>query len=384
MNDSTELGIHGSRLIDACAVDGPAMQPALGYSNDSNFFIVDEIDSLEPQKTIVHPSDSASELLGLELGCTNPHDDTVILVPSPSPSPPLHPPSSTLLGTSAPASWNSFPTIPEHAELHVQTLQQYRTPRFGTGSHSPASSDQDDVPHGVPRVASMPNLHFLSSNSPAMAIPQEETSVTLNMMAMAHTAGETTGALADQGTFLASSLSTAPVSLGPHRHSLRSRAAMAAATHRMSRSRSANDVADLARYSVPHSEFLTPPHLRKGKGGRQPAIDPRLDPRIDPKKAKRILANRLSAAKSKLKQKSAVEAMRQRVEMLRLQGASLRSEVDSLSSACSAKESEQRMLQQELRAVEERLIRGLMLSGNGSGSGNGGVPVTSLQLGLVA
>ena len=37
--------------------------------------------------------------------------------------------------------------------------------------------------------------------------------------------------------------------------------------------------------------------------GSQPAADPRLDPRIDPKKARRILANRLSAAKSKLKQK---------------------------------------------------------------------------------
>ena len=64
---------------------------------------------------------------------------------------------------------------------------------------------------------------------------------------------------------------------------------------------------DLTRYNVPHLEYLTPPHLRKGKGGRQPAADPRLDPRIDPKKARRILANRLSAAKSKMKQKSSTE-----------------------------------------------------------------------------
>ena len=41
--------------------------------------------------------------------------------------------------------------------------------------------------------------------------------------------------------------------------------------------------------------------------GRQPALDPRLDPGIDPKRAKRILANRLSAARSKLKQKSHLE-----------------------------------------------------------------------------
>jgi hypothetical protein len=36
---------------------------------------------------------------------------------------------------------------------------------------------------------------------------------------------------------------------------------------------------------------------RRGKGGRQPAQDPRLDPKIDPKRAKRILANRMSAAR---------------------------------------------------------------------------------------
>ncbi len=53
--------------------------------------------------------------------------------------------------------------------------------------------------------------------------------------------------------------------------------------------------------------YLSPRNKRKGKGGRQPAMDPRLDPNVDPKKAKRILANRLSAARSKMKQKSHVE-----------------------------------------------------------------------------
>ncbi len=33
---------------------------------------------------------------------------------------------------------------------------------------------------------------------------------------------------------------------------------------------------DLGRYNVPHLPYLTPPNMRKGKGGRQPAIDPRL------------------------------------------------------------------------------------------------------------
>ena len=58
---------------------------------------------------------------------------------------------------------------------------------------------------------------------------------------------------------------------------------------------------------------LSPQIKRKGKGGRQPAMDPRLDPNVDPKKAKRILANRLSAARSKMKQKSHVEVSLQAV-----------------------------------------------------------------------
>lgn len=106
-----------------------------------------------------------------------------------------------------------------------------------------------------------------------------------------------------------------------------------------------------------HAQFLTPKHLRKGKGGRQPAVgasaltdaacplkpacsgyvsgfsgrssavstsahtprscsrvisrlvlhlqlDPRRDPRVDPARAKRVLANRLSAARSKMKARS--------------------------------------------------------------------------------
>lgn len=51
---------------------------------------------------------------------------------------------------------------------------------------------------------------------------------------------------------------------------------------------------------------------RKGKGGRAPAGDPRLDPRIDPRKARRILANRISAARSKLKQKLILEGLKVR------------------------------------------------------------------------
>ncbi len=56
-----------------------------------------------------------------------------------------------------------------------------------------------------------------------------------------------------------------------------------------------------------HARYLTPAHLRKGKGGRQPAADPRRDPTVAPAKARRILANRLSAARSKMKAKSKAE-----------------------------------------------------------------------------
>ena len=47
------------------------------------------------------------------------------------------------------------------------------------------------------------------------------------------------------------------------------------------------------------------PPKRKGKGGRQRAPPP--DATVDPKKAKRIMANRESAARSKEKQKKNAE-----------------------------------------------------------------------------
>ena len=62
-----------------------------------------------------------------------------------------------------------------------------------------------------------------------------------------------------------------------------------------------------ADLEVAHRAFLVPPHKKRGKGGRQPAADPRLDPNIDERKAKRILANRLSAARSKMKQKNQMD-----------------------------------------------------------------------------
>lgn len=65
--------------------------------------------------------------------------------------------------------------------------------------------------------------------------------------------------------------------------------------------------AKTADVEVAHRAFLVPPHKKRGKGGRQPASDPRLDPNIDERRAKRILANRLSAARSKMKQKNQMD-----------------------------------------------------------------------------
>lgn len=187
--------------------------------------------------------------------------------------------------------WDAFPTIPEDAELQMLVPLAAAAPRRDaeplqpelqelkmlpgspisaldamawpfSGSATPTEQAPAGGLRGVPRVASAPDLSSSTLHAPPM--------------------GAWAGGQAASSSF-----------------GLRRRAA---ANRAMPRSRSAGDVADLA--NVPHLGYLTPQHLRKGKGGRQPAADPRLDPRIDPKKARRILANRLSAAKSKLKQKS--------------------------------------------------------------------------------
>ena len=103
------------------------------------------------------------------------------------------------------------------------------------------------------------------------------------------------------------------------------------------KSYSTTDLSSLAsKYDVPHAQFLTAPSMRKGKGGRQPKMDPRMDPNIDPKKAKRILANRLSAAKSKLKQKTAMENLKVRIQGLEQNKIELEHEIMQLLSAYQA------------------------------------------------
>ena len=398
-------GLEGlNEMLDAAEV--ASMQPSSANPED---FFVGEIDATEASRPHLGTSQSSNALL---LHHHHHHDhlqDDQLLAPE-ADAPEL------LLGTSAPAtlhgsdSWTSFPAIPEHAELlmlvsHQQQQQQqqqqagystsaalqhqhhqqhhqqqpppttfvpttnitpmgmgmqeynnnnkpllFTTTNLGSPisavelcccpggdglSTSPTvSTTSSDAAQfhsfGVPRVASMPNLQLASLGA----------SGSLHALAVHNSA---------MAAAMGSGSGSSPLSLN-------SSGTGSGRLQRIPRSRSANDVSALDRYHVPHSGFLTPPHLRKGKGGRQPADDPRLDPRIDPKKAKRILANRLSAAKSKLKQKSASDGLRQRLEMLRLQQEGLTVEVSSLAEACEAKEAEREALRRQLQAVEGAVL----------------------------
>jgi hypothetical protein len=132
------------------------------------------------------------------------------------------------------------------------------------------------------------------------------------------------------------------------------------------------------KHFVPHQQFLTPSHLRKGKGGRQPAADPRLDPKIDPKKAKRILANRLSAARSKLKQKSQIEVLRQRVEGLKVHKEGLMQEVEEMGVVCAVEEQKRARLMQEVSQLEASLgmcTTTTTINVGGGANGGGALPV---------
>eukprot|EP00890_Picochlorum_soloecismus_P001185 jgi/Picsp_1/2067/NSC_05532-R1_hypothetical protein CHLNCDRAFT_137216 [Chlorella variabilis] len=222
----------------------------------------------------------------------------------------------------ADVQWDAFPPIPEHSELGPSG--DFRLFMSGEGvkmmghfqdvGPSMVNYDGPKVrlsPGRVPKVASMPNFVSLidqnrdSDDQEEKKIPQ---------------------------------LGISPPTLPP-------------------RSYSTNDLSSLGttKYDVPHSQFLTAPHLRKGKGGRQPAQDPRMDPNIDPKKARRILANRLSAAKSKMKQKSAIDSVKQKIQNLEERKKRLVDHIAQLKEACSNEE-----------AYKMRLLKGGDLSSLGN------------------
>lgn len=92
---------------------------------------------------------------------------------------------------------------------------------------------------------------------------------------------------------------------------------------------------------------------RKGKGGRAPAEDPRLDPNIDPRKARRILANRISAARSKLKQKLLLEGLKVRYDQLVSSKEQYSRELSELKRACRELEMRNKGLAGKLQSISQ-------------------------------
>lgn len=214
---------------------------------------------------------------------------------------------------------------------------------------------------GVPRVSSMPNMRLNTH--------QYNTTTTMEQSRMTVPGSNTAGL---------SGLSKSGSAVNLRRQ--------AAANRAMPRSQSAIELSKSGgmggmspgrgggggKHFVPHQQFLTPSHLRKGKGGRQPAADPRLDPKMDPKKAKRILANRLSAARSKLKQKSQIELLRQRVEGLKVHKEGLMQEVEEMGVVCAIEEQKRARLMQEVSQLEASLRICTTANNIGGGSDDGG------------
>ena len=66
-------------------------------------------------------------------------------------------------------------------------------------------------------------------------------------------------------------------------------------------------IEDMDALVTAHAEHMTPHHKRTHKGGRAPAADPRDNPEYTPTQARRIMKNRLSAARSKLRKKAATQ-----------------------------------------------------------------------------
>lgn len=357
-------------LFDACSLESVAA--SLQHHMDASSFFLSEVDIDDAARSAGVPNSQSSTDLLAQLDA---EQDSIIS-------------DNGILGTSASGKltgfpWTGFPSIPEHSELMlpsavpilnpthskqafkpspvssvdpIDVLRSCGTTPAHSGSSAAGAEECSDSRYGfsvgmrqmsVPRVSSMPNLHLASMMPSQPAGPQEP------QVRMVST-----------DTLIDSSRSS-------FRRLAEGNRATTSCNPNIPRSRSASELLDLNRYDVPHAEFLTPPHLRKGKGGRQPAADPRLDPRIDPRKAKRILANRLSAAKSKLKQKSAAQGLRQRIEMLRLQKEGLEEEATRLEEACKDQEIEQCALHKQIRAIELHLstVQGSTLMHGGTGFG---------------
>jgi len=77
-------------------------------------------------------------------------------------------------------------------------------------------------------------------------------------------------------------------------------------------------------------------------------VDPLLDPDIDPKKAKRIIANRAAAARSKKRKTHEIQELETRVT-------ELQSELKATVTKCAEAESQLRQVTEERKQLESQL-----------------------------
>ncbi|GMH35659.1 hypothetical protein BSKO_03527 [Bryopsis sp. KO-2023] len=116
-------------------------------------------------------------------------------------------------------------------------------------------------------------------------------------------------------------------------------------------------VHELSGIECLQSMLLFRPNKKKGKGGRQPAKDPRLDPNICPRKAKRIVANRQSAARSKQKQKQHLENLQLQHDTLTIQTLLCRREKEKLEKENGNLAKDIKILELELQALSDHMGR---------------------------
>ncbi|WZN62765.1 BZIP domain-containing protein [Chloropicon roscoffensis] len=92
---------------------------------------------------------------------------------------------------------------------------------------------------------------------------------------------------------------------------------------------------------------------KKKQNTRKTAPDPRLDPNIDPKRAKRIIANRESAARSKAKQKEHLESLKNLHQSLTEQKSSIEKEIFSIHADSERMRSDNERLIQMIHCLRE-------------------------------
>ena len=92
----------------------------------------------------------------------------------------------------------------------------------------------------------------------------------------------------------------------------------------------------------------------KKKSCRKTAPDPRLDPTIDPKRAKRIVANRESAARSKTKQKQHLEYLKNTHKELVAQKLAIQQQIDKSQADSKRLETENKALIVQLELIRQQ------------------------------